>query len=316
MPTAVNRTMSPQEWGLLLTLSLIWGSSFLWVGLALHALPPLTIVLCRVGLAAATLWAVLVVLREPLAPLLAAWRPLLIMGLLNNAIPFFLIAWGQVHIASGLASILNATTPFFAVVVADRLTHDERMTPLRLLGVLVGLVGGVVMIGAAALESFSADVLGQLAIIGAALCYAVSSVFGWRFRGLGLSPLATATGQVTASSLLLLPAVALVDRPWTLPMPGTGVTLAVVTLAVVATALAYILYFRILSTAGATNLMLVTFLVPVGAILWGTLFLDERLEPNHFAGMACIALGLAAIDGRPLRWLHGLLPAGRRERPQ
>jgi drug/metabolite transporter (DMT)-like permease len=228
-----------------------------------------------------------------------AWRSFFVMGLLNNLLPFSLIFWGQTQIASGLASILNATTPLFTVVLAHLLTHDEKLTGARLSGVLVGILGVTMMIGPAALQGFELHVVAQLAILAAACSYAFAGIYGRRFRG--QPPLVTAAGQVSATSLMMLPIVLLVDRPWNLPLPSTSSVLAVFALALLCTALAYLIYFRLLASAGATNLLLVTFLIPVSAILLGAVFLGERLLINQFGGMALIGLGLAAIDGRLLR---------------
>ncbi len=200
--------------------------------------------------------------------------------------------------ASGVASILNATTPLFTVIVAHFLTSDEKMTGSRLLGVAMGFAGVIVMIGGDSLHGLGLDLLAPLACLGAGLSFAFAGVYGRRFKALGVTPMATATGQVTASSLMLLPVMLLVDQPWTLPMPSTAALGALVGVAVLSTALAYILYFRILATAGATNLLLVTFLLPVSAILLGVGLLDEILLPKHLTGMALIGMALAAIDGR------------------
>jgi drug/metabolite transporter (DMT)-like permease len=217
-----------------------------------------------------------------------------------------LIVWGQGHIASGLASILNATTPLFIVVVAHFLTTDERLTRQRFIGVLVGFAGVAVMIGSAAFQSWNVSIPAQLAVLGAALSYAFASVFGRRFKAMGITPIATAAGQVTASSAILLPLSLLVDRPWTLPEPSAVTILALIGLALVSTALAYILFFRLLAGAGATNAGLVTLLIPVSAILLGTLFLDETLAIRHFAGMALIGAGLLLIDGRLIPAMSGI----------
>jgi drug/metabolite transporter (DMT)-like permease len=226
-----------------------------------------------------------------------------IMGLVNNVIPFSLIAFGQTQLASGLASILNATTPLFTVIVGHFLTQDERLTPQRLVGALCGLVGVAGMIGPQLVAGLGGGLMAELAILGAAVSYAFASVFGRRFRRLGINPIATATGQVTASSLMLIPIALVVDRPWTLPMPGVDAVAAIVGLAALSTAFAYILYFRILAGAGATNVVLVTLLAPVSSIALGALVLHEHLEARHFIGLALIGLGLACIDGRPLRAL-------------
>ena len=292
------RAMGAVEWGMLLALSVLWGRSFFFVGVAVDGLPPLTIVALRVGLAALALnLAVLALgLRMPGGGRL--WAAFLAMGALNNAIPFSLIAWGQTHIASGLASILNATTPLFTVLIAHALTRDERLSADRAAGAIVGLAGVAVMIGPGALTGLGADLLAQLAVLGAVVSYAFAGVFGRRFAHAGIAPLAAATGQVTASALLLVPLALLVERPWTLPPPSAHVWGAVAGLALLSTALAYVLYFRILARAGATNLLIVTFLIPASAIVLGAAVLGERLAPIHFAGMALIGLGLGLIDGR------------------
>ncbi len=301
MPPAVNRPMSAPEWAMLICLSVLWGGSFFFTGLALSGLPPLTLVVLRVGLAALILQLVLPLAGLRLPRDHRVWGAFFGMGVLNNAVPFCLIVWGQTHIASGLASILNATTPLFTVLLAHLLTADERMTGNRLVGVLVGFLGVAVMVGPAALVGAGDDLLAQFAVLGAALSYACAGLFGRRFRRMNVAPLATAAGQLTASALLLLPLAILVDRPWTLPMPSASVGSAVLGLAMLSTALAYVLYFRILARAGATNLALVTFLIPFSAILLGVLVLGERLAPRHVPGMILIGCGLASIDGRLLR---------------
>ena len=205
------------------------------------------------------------------------------MALLNNVLPFVLIVWGQHRIASGLASILNATTPLFTVLVAHWLTSDERLNPLKAAGVMVGFAGAAVMIGPDALAGLASSVLAQLACLGGALSYAFAGVFGRRFRRMGVPPLATAAGQVAASTVLLLPIMLVADRPWTLAMPHPATWGAVLGVGLLSTALGYVLYFRILATAGATNLLLVTFLIPASAILLGVLILGEVLMPRHFS---------------------------------
>ncbi len=268
MPPPVNRTMSASEWAMLLSLSVLWGGSFFFTRVALSALPPFTLVLLRVGLAALILNAVMPLLGLRMPRTGRAWAAFFGMGLLNNTIPFCLIVWGQTHIASGLAAILNATTPLFTVVAAHVFTSDERMTGNRLVGVLIGLVGVAVMVGPAVLAGLGTDLLAQMAVLGAALSYAFAGIFGRRFRRMGIPPLATATGQVTASAFMLLPLVLVADHPWTLPLPSASAWGAVVGIAVLSTALAYVLYFRILATAGATNLLLVTFLIRCRPSCW------------------------------------------------
>jgi drug/metabolite transporter (DMT)-like permease len=296
-----NRPMTPVEWAMLLTLALFWGGSFFFTAIAIKELPPLTLTLLRVGIAALILHTTLGVIGQRMPMDRKIWAAFFVIGLFNNILPVYLIAWGQVRIASGLASILAATIPLFGVLVAHLFTHDEKMSANRVAGLLLGFAGVVVMIGPAALSGLGGDVLGQLAVLAAALSSACASVFGRRFQAMRLSPLVTATGQVTAATTILLPIVLLVDRPSTLAFPSEAVLGAVVGLALLSTVLGYFLYFRILSTAGATNLLLVGFLMPVTAVLLGSLLLDERLDPRQFLGMALIGLGLAAMDGRLLR---------------
>jgi drug/metabolite transporter (DMT)-like permease len=283
---------------MLVVLSVLWGASFFFLGVAIKELPPFTIVLLRVGLAALILNGLVVALGLRMPGDKTLWPAFLGMGLLNNVAPFCLIVWGQAHIASGLAAILNATTPLATVVVAHFLTEDEKMTAPRFAGVLFGLAGVATMIGPEALRGLGANVVAQFAVLLAATSYAFAGVYGRRFARMGVDPLLTATGQVTASTVMLAPIALAVDRPWTLAVPSLATWSAIVGVATLSTALAYILYFRILATAGATNLLLVTFLIPVSAILLGSLFLGERLDPRHFLGMALIGAGLAAIDGR------------------
>ncbi len=295
--------MGAREWAMLLTLSAVWGGSFFFVGVAVTDLPPLTIVVLRTGFAAMALWAFCRVFGVTIPAGRRVWAAFFVMGFLNNAVPFSLIVWGQTHIASGLASILNATTPVFTVLVAHFLTPDEKLSWNRMTGVVLGFAGVAVMIGPAALAGLGTAVLAQIAILGAALSYAFAGIYGRRFARMGISPIATATGQVTATAIMLMPVALILDRPWTLGMPSMSVWAAMAGLALLSTAFAYILYFRILSTAGATNVLLVTLLVPISAILLGVLFLGESLEPRQIAGMALVVAGLAAIDGRVMRYL-------------
>ena len=293
--------MALRVWLWLLSLSVLWGGSFFFAKVALGELGPFTVVFARVSLAALAL-ALVVPLRRD-----APWRTYFAMGFLNNALPFSLIFWGQTEIASGLASILNATTPLFTLVVAHFLTPDEKIDRTKIAALLIGLLGVVVLIGPDALIGGSA-LWAQMACLGAALSYAFAGVYGRRFRRMGIAPAEAAAGQVTASAVLILPIMLVVDQPWTLSAaPSLTVWLALAGLALLSTALAYVLYFRILAAAGATNLLLVTFLIPVPAILLGAAVLGEQLEPRQFAGMALIGLGLVLIDGR----IAGLLRAAK-----
>ena len=301
MDTVAKKVMGPVEWFLLIALSVLWGGSFFFGKVALAELPPFTLVFGRVFLAALALNLTVRATGKRMPASLKTWGALFAMGALNNLVPFSLIFWGQTQIASGLASILNSTTPVFTVVLAHFLTKDERMTPNRLSGVLLALGGVVVMIGPDVLRGLGADVLAQVAIIGAALSYAVAGIFGRRFKG--VPPLVTAAGQATTTAAMMVPIVLVADHPWTLPFPGRATWGALLCLALFSTALAYVIYFKVLGVAGATNILLVTFLIPVSALLLGTSILGERLEPRHLGGMVLIFFGLAAIDGRALSYL-------------
>lgn len=309
MTTTINASMGAREWAMLVALSVLWGGSFFFVGVAVHDLPPLTIVTLRVGGAALTLWAVVRLLGLPVPASSRAWLAFLAMGVLNNAVPFTLIVWGQTQIASGLASILNATAPLFSVLVAGLLLADERVTTARVAGMGVGFAGVLVVVGPDALGGLGTQALAQLAVLGAGLSYAFAAVFGRRFRAMGVDPVVVAAGQVTASTVLLAPLAIALEQPFSLATPGAATWACIAGLAVLSTALAYVLYFRILATAGATNLLLTAFLIPVSAIALGSLVLGERLAPMHFAGMALIGAGLCVIDGRPYRhWRRRSVP--------
>jgi len=293
-------SMGPIEWAMLLALSVLWGGSFFFVGVAVRDLPTLTLVMLRVGLAALMLWIVVAGLKRSVPRDLRVWGAFFAMGILNNVIPFGLIVWGQQTIASGLASILNATTPLFTVAVAAFLLTDERVNGRKIVGIAAGFAGVAVMIGPSALSGLSTNLLAQLACLGGALSYAFAGVFGRRFKRLGVDPIVVAAGQVTGSTLALAPFAFVIERPWALPMPAPSAWASIIGLAFFSTALAYILYFQILHRAGATNLLLVTFLIPVSAIGLGVLFLGEHLTGPETFGMFLIGAGLIAIDGRLL----------------
>jgi drug/metabolite transporter (DMT)-like permease len=293
------KSMSLTDWGLILALSILWGGAFFFIVIILREIPPNSMVLLRLVMAMPPMLLWLWIKGDRLPMTGAAWKSFMILGAMNVALPFILFAWGQVRISSGLASVLNATTPLWGVVVAHFLTEDEKATPARLMGVLIGFAGVAVMIGGGGGGNF----LAQLACIVATLFYALASIYGRSMGRSGLSPMQIATGQVAAAALLMIPVVVMTERPWSLPLPSLTVWGAALGLALLSTSLAYALYFRLLESAGATNSLLITFLIPVTAILLGSLFLGEVLEPRQFGGIALIALGLVALDGRLFRAL-------------
>lgn len=284
--------MKPIDWMLLWTLSLLWGGSFLFNELALAGLPAITIVWGRVALAAVVLGLVVRASGQGM-PGRGVWPALAVMGVLNNLVPFTLFVLAQGQITGALASVLNATTPLFTVLVAHVATADERLTPVKAAGVGLGFAGVVVMMVG---EDLGGELLAILACLGAALSYGVAGVWGRRFKAAGVTPLQTAAGVVTCSAVILTPVWLAVDRPWALGWPGWSPVLAVVALAVLSSAVAYLIFFRILAQAGATAISLVTFLIPFSAAGLGWLVLGERLEARHFAGLALILGGLALME--------------------
>ena len=301
--------MTGFEWMLLVLLSVVWGGSFFFNGIALREFPTLTIVTARVGLAALALLLLMRMLGQGIQLNRQILKAFFGMSFLNNVVPFSLIVWGQQHIASGVASILNATTPLFTMLVAHWFTTDEKINPRRLLGVLTGMGGVGLMMGLDSMESSVFHLLGQSAILLAAFSYGLAGVYGKRFAQLEIPPLATATGQLCASSMILIPLTLWIDQPWTMAMPSIEGMGSLLGIALLSTALAYVIYFRLLKTAGATNLLLVTLLIPVSAIILGVFLLDESLEPQHLSGMAVISLGLLIMDGRLLQFFRKTFPA-------
>ena len=298
--------MTLREWGLLLLLSMLWGGSFFFVEIALRDLPPLTIVWARIGVGAIVLWAALIILRRP--PVLTwglLWR-FCLLGFLANAAPFSLLTWGQTQIGAGLASILNATTPLWTALIAHAVTTDEKLTPFKIAGVIVGVLGVALMMGPAALGGLGGETLAMAAVVGAALHYALATLFGRGFGRRGLRPEQIAAGQLAAAALLITPVALLVDAPWRLAAPSAATIASVFVIGAVSTAAAYLIFYRLLETTGATNLQLVTFLVPVTATTLGVLALDERFTGWQIAGVGVIALGLALFDGRGPRALARL----------
>ena len=300
--------MGPAEWGILIALSILWGGSFFFLEIMLRAWPPFTVVLARVGFGALVLWAFMLATGRAMPRDWRIWRAFAIVAFLGNALPFVLFAWGQQRIDSGLASILNATTPLWGVVVAHLFTRDERATPTKIIGVAFGLAGVVAMIGGEAFGSgVGGSAIAQIACLVATLCYALAGVYARKFAAMGVGPWAVSTGQLAAAAIMLVP-LSLAEAPWTLPAPDATVIWATLGMVILATAIPYVLYFRLIERAGASNAFLCTFLIPVVAILLGVLVLGEQIERRHLIGMALIAAGLIVIDGRSTRWLGGATP--------
>jgi drug/metabolite transporter (DMT)-like permease len=288
-------------WGLLALLSLLWGGTFFFTSIAVLELPPLTVVFLRVSIAAVALYAYLRLRGVTIPRDKTAWTAFFTMGFLNNVIPFSLFFWAQTTIPGGLASIANAATPVFSIAVAHVLLADEKFTMNKFVGVMLALVGVGFLFGEEVTSGVSIATLGLTACLLGALCQGFSVVYGRRFNALGLSSSVSALGQLIGTSVIMLPIIVIFDHPWTLAMPSSAAIWSVVAMALLSTALAYIIFFRLLATAGAVNASLVTLLIPVSAILLGTGILGESLAKTHFVGLALISCGLLVIDGRLVR---------------
>ena len=283
---------------LLLALATLWGGSFFFAEIALREVPPLTIALHRVFWAVPALYLVVWWQGIEIPKSIQAWLCYLVMGALNNAIPFSLIFWGQTSIGSGLASILNGTTAVFGAVVAGMLLADEPLTPRRIIGALFGVLGVAVIMGLDALTHFSLQNLGQLAVMGAALSYAFAGVWGKRYLS-GYPPVMNAFGMLVGSTVIMIP-VAIFTEGMPVMAMSSEVWASLLAIAILSTAVAYLVYFRILVRAGSANLMLVTLLIPPVAVTLGVVFLGEELGLGAMMGFGIIALGLAITDGRLL----------------
>jgi len=299
LPGAPTPVLGLTEWLLIGFLAFLWGGSFFFFAVAVDELPPLTVAFARVAIGGVVLGGIaLATIRVPLpARLLGAF---LVMGLLNNAIPFTLTATAQMRLDSGLASILNGTTPIFSAILAV-LVGQESFSTRRLCAVVLGFLGVVVLLGPTALADGGGGTgWSALLVLATAFSYACAGIFGRRaFQG--VPPMLTATGQVVGAALLLAPVALLVDAPWRLQSPSAATWGALAGIGLLCTALAYPIFFRVLRTAGATNLMLVTLLNPVSALLLGILVLGERPHWTALAGMALIFAGLLVMDGRLLK---------------
>ena len=301
--TANDNRIDARDWSLLAVLSVLWGGSFFFNGVVLKELPPLTVVLLRVALAAMILLPVLWVYRIRLPQGLSGWKPFFAIALLNNILPFSLIVMGQTYIPSGLASILNATTPLFTVVVMVA-AGDEKLYARRVAGVVTGLIGVIILHGQE-LGFQTGEGIGIPLCLAAAFSYGLSALYARRKLS-NSPPLATATFQLLASSLMMAVIAAVFERPWQLPMPGATTWLAMFGLSAFSTALAYIVFFQVLRRSGSTNVMLVTLLIPVTAILLGYLVLDESISLREIIGAHVIGSALLLIDGRVLKFVPGL----------
>jgi drug/metabolite transporter (DMT)-like permease len=287
--------LSPRQWSLLVLLSLIWGGSFLFVAIGVKELPPVTIVLARVAIGAMILVPMVILLGHALPNNVKAWRAYAVMAVLNNAVPFTLIVWSQQHITAGLASVLNATAPLWSVLLFH-LFAIEAMTLNRVIGILIGVVGVVVLVGPEALGGNGLVALGMFGMLVATLFYGLSGVWARRFKG--TPPIVSAAAQLACATVMLLPAALLIEQPWTLPVPSTAAIVSMIGLGALSTAFAYVIFFHLMMTAGPSNAMLVTLIIPISAVVLGHLVLGEPIHLRHIAGGVVIGVALLVIDGR------------------
>jgi drug/metabolite transporter (DMT)-like permease len=305
VPAKPQAAIPPAVWGMLMLLGLLWGASFFFARIAVKEVPPLMLVLLRVVIAAVALHLYLAAKGEWGKFRTQSFAPFILLGLLNNAIPFSLLFIGQTELGAGLAAILNALVPFWTVIAANFLTADEKFTLNKVAGIGLGVAGAAVIIGPSGFSGLGAPLWAKLAVIGAGISYAFASIYSKRFKG--VPPIVIAAGQLTASSLIMFPAALVAHGLWSPSSVTLPVWSAVLALALVSTSLAYIIFFRIIAAAGATIVSLVTLLVPVSAVMLGTVFLGESLSPAELSGMALIGLGLIVIDGRAFNSLRRIL---------
>jgi len=289
-----------RDYALLFALAAIWGSSFLFIKLAVVSLPPMTLVAARLWIAALGLLAYLLLTGGSLPRDLATWRHFAVIAVLGNLLPFFLISWGEVSIASGMAAILMATMPLVTLTLAHAFNPDDRITPAKLLGLSVGFGGIVVLVGPGVIAGLGREVLAQLAVAAAAWCYGMQSVYT-RWSTLKDLPAATTAGGVlVCAALMALPFALAIDRPWSLS-PTTGAIWSLVTLALLCTSVAYLILFRLLATTRATFVSNINYLVPVFGVFWGTALLDEAVGPGALAALALIMFGIGLAEASARR---------------
>jgi drug/metabolite transporter (DMT)-like permease len=294
--------MSLKEWALLLTLSVFWGATFIFTGAALKGFSVITLAFWRVLLSSLFIWGVVLIVKARMPQEKGLALKLVALSVTGNVLPFGFIFWGQTQVPGSLAAILNAASPLFTILFAHFMTRDERMTGTKIAGALVGFSGVVLIIGPAALGHIGESAVAQLSVVCGSAFYALSNVVARRMSRIPF--LLLAAWQLTISTIILGPLMLLFDPPWAAPAPGQDALIALLGLAFLSTGVAYIVYFRLVRTAGATSLSLVGFLAPAWAIVLGAVMLNERLQPLHFAGLAVIAAGLAIVDGRILRYFR------------
>lgn len=295
----MNNFMKLADWLLLLLLSLLWGGSFFFNEIVLRQLAPFTLVFARVSLAAIFLWIFIFFSRgkKSFASTKISKQLIitsLVLGIFNNFVPFSLIVWGQQFIEGGEASIINAAAPLFSAILGQFIRGGEKLTKNRIIGLIVGWFGVFLLVGQSGSLEAGNILYGRLAVLGASLCYALGALYGKRFN---FPPIVLSAGMLSAAAIYLLPFVIFIDKPWGINIE-TGTLLSMISISLFSTALAYLIYFKLLVRVGATNLLLVTFLIPLTALILGLLFLGETPGWRAYLGFGIITAGLLIVDGR------------------
>lgn len=287
-----TKTNPSMELLFLLMLSTLWGASYTFIRVGVETIPPITFIATRTLIAGGMLFAVIRARGSKLPKDAATWRRFLFQACLNSAIPFTLIAWGEHFVNAGLAATLNSTTPIFTFLLTAVITRHEPVTGRKLFGVIAGLIGSSLIIGLGAFENLGHELLAQLAIVAATICYAGAAIYGRGFKG--LDPIVPAAGSLICGATMLVPLSLMVDRPWTLA-PSMESILALLCLAVFSTAIAFVIYFRLIQTLGSVGVTAQAYLrAPMGVAI-GIIFLGERLTPTAWIGLICVIAGVAAM---------------------
>jgi drug/metabolite transporter (DMT)-like permease len=292
-----SRGFRPVDYALLVTLAAIWGSSFLFIKLAVETIPPATLVAARLWLAAGGLLLFLHATGQRLPRGKANWTAITVIAVVGNVVPFAMISWGELAIDSGLAAILMSAMPLTSFVLAHIFISDERLSPTRLLGVIVGFAGIVVLVGPDALAGLGREVVAQLVVAGAACLYAVSNVYTRTSRVTALPAAGTTAGVLLCAAVLSLPFALAIDRPWTLA-PSSGSIWALIVLSLLCTSAANLILFHLLATTGATFVALINYMVPLFGVFWGAVFLGEALRLEALSALVLILCGVALTQIR------------------
>ena len=288
---------------LLILLAALWGPSFLFIKVAVADIPPLTLVVGRVGIGAVLLYAFLRWQGRSLPRSPSIWKHVAFVAFFHNALPFVLFGWGEQYIDSAMASILNGTTPLFTIVLAHFFVADDRLTGAKVGGVLLGFGGLLLLIAPSLAAGLQVTTLGLLAVAFASACYGVAIVYT-RNHMRGLPPLVAPTAQMIMATIYVLPFSLLLEQPFSLPAPSPASLGSLLALGVLGTAVAFIVYYRLMETADPSYVSMVTYVIPVIGVILGVVILSERLTWNAYAGCALILLGVVIVNGvfKELPW--------------